>query len=139
MATARMDERRSLGPGPGPARLPGPRELAGMLGVRLSLLRCLCGASQRGLARTSGVSVSTLRRYEAGRTLPRLGPLLRIAESLHTNLDYLLLGENPPSAAQLAEMRVQYKLSQISPRQASAVIELIDGILSQFPRRAAGG
>jgi transcriptional regulator with XRE-family HTH domain len=104
------------------------------LGARLRQVRGWCGASQKDLAAASGVSRSTLVRYENCRSEPHTYPLYRIAVALHVSLDYLLLGRNPPTEEDIAAMRLSWSLGQISRQEAATVVHLIDGILSQMPR-----
>jgi transcriptional regulator with XRE-family HTH domain len=104
------------------------------LGARLRQARRWCGASQKRLAAASGVSESTLARYEKGRTRPRSEQLYRVVQALSADLEFLLLGENPPSEEVIAAMKLRFSLGQISQGEAANVVQLIDGILSQMPR-----
>jgi transcriptional regulator with XRE-family HTH domain len=110
-------------------------------GDRLRTLRRWCGASQRGLAKASGISLYALRRYEKGLAIPRLAELHRIAKALKASLVFLHSGALPPTEEDVAEMRLWWKLNQVSPQQAATVLQLVDGILSQIRRRvpAAAG
>jgi transcriptional regulator with XRE-family HTH domain len=103
------------------------------IGERLCQVRRWCGASQKSLAVASGVSPSTLRRYEKGRTKTRLVMILRLADALQVSANFLLLGVNPPSPEKIAEMRLKWDLGQVPPPQATEIVRLIDGILSQVP------
>jgi len=141
---ASRDDGPGSSPAPAPAgerQPPAPPTHEQELGRRLRTLRKWCGASRHGLAKASGISVYTLRRYEEGRAAAPLLQLHRIAQALKASLVYLHSGMNPPSEADVAEMRLWWKLNQVSPEQATTVLKLIDGILSQLPRRrsAAGG
>jgi transcriptional regulator with XRE-family HTH domain len=103
-------------------------------GPRLRALRQRCGASQRGLARMIGVSPTTLRRYEAGKATPGKEQLVLLAELLNTSVLFLVRGENPPSFLDLAVARLAWTRLRVTPRQASMVLLLIEGILSQLPK-----
>jgi transcriptional regulator with XRE-family HTH domain len=103
-------------------------------GVRLRMLRRWCGASQRDLARVSGVSTYRIRRYESGLALPGAEEVLRLSRALRDGKSYLAGGE-APTAAEAAEMRVQWKLGQVPPPLAAAVLTLAEGLLSTWPHR----
>jgi len=109
------------------------------LGARLRQARLWCGASQKSLAAASGISLSTLVRYEHGRIEPQAEQLYRLSQALHTDLEFLLLGTNPPSAEEIAAMKLCFRLGQISRGEAATVVQLIDGILSQMPRSQRPG
>jgi transcriptional regulator with XRE-family HTH domain len=141
------DERSGSSPEPGPAgkQLLEPQAHARAFGARLRTLRKWCRASRRALAKASGVSVYALRRYEEGRAVASFDHLELIAQALHANVLYLHSGIEPPSEADIAEMRLWWKLDRVSPDQAATVLHLIDGILSQISSQisrrssAAGG
>lgn len=48
--------------------------------------------SQKDLAEQSGLTEAGISRYISGHRLPRLDILLKIADTLHCSLDYLLYG-----------------------------------------------
>jgi transcriptional regulator with XRE-family HTH domain len=102
------------------------------LGARLRQSRLWCGASQKSLAAATGISRSSLGRYENGRVEPRIEDFLRLAQALHVNLDYLLFGQCPPNEEEIAGMRLSWTLRRISGSEAANVVHLIDGILSQM-------
>jgi transcriptional regulator with XRE-family HTH domain len=104
------------------------------LGARLRQARLWCGASQKSLAAATGISRSSLGRYENGRGEPRIEDLLRLAQALQASLDYLLFGQCPPSEEEIAAMRLSWTLRRISGSEAANVVHLIDGILSQMQR-----
>ncbi|HZF11784.1 MAG TPA: helix-turn-helix transcriptional regulator [Thermoanaerobaculia bacterium] len=102
------------------------------LGARLRQSRLWCGASQKSLCAATGISRSSLGRYENGRAEPRVEDLVRLALALQASLDYLLFGECPPSEEEIAAMRLTWTLRRISGSEAANVVHLIDGILSQM-------
>jgi transcriptional regulator with XRE-family HTH domain len=55
--------------------------------ARLKELRATAGLSQTGLARASGVPLSTVRSFEIGRREPTFRTLLRLARGLNVSLD----------------------------------------------------
>ena len=103
------------------------------LGGRLRTLRQWCRASQRSFARVSGISATTLRRYEACSSFPRPAHLATLGEVLNTSLVFLVRGEGPPSAEDLTVLRLAWIMTLASPGHRRAALELAEGILSQMP------
>ncbi len=77
-------------------RYDGTPALRQSCGNRLrAVRRWYRAASQRTLAEASGISRSALCRYENGLALPQPLHLGRLAFTLHTSVEFLLIGENP--------------------------------------------
>lgn len=60
---------------------------------RLTQARKLAGMTQYDLCEAMGVSVDTVRRWEAGKLEPTLSKLVRAAEVLRVNVGYLATGK----------------------------------------------
>ncbi|WP_298778296.1 helix-turn-helix transcriptional regulator [uncultured Fretibacterium sp.] len=60
---------------------------------RLIQARKLAGMTQYDFCEAVGVSVDTVRRWEAGKLEPTLSKLLRAAEVLKVNVGYLATGK----------------------------------------------
>jgi len=124
----------------GPPEMEEPEELCEEvvwsqrdLASRLRELRRYTGASRRRIALMTGINPATQRRYESGKSLPTREHLVRLSEVYCTSVFFLVRGENPPSGLDLAALRLAWTRIQITPRQATMVLRLIDGILSQLP------
>lgn len=103
------------------------------LASRLRELRRWAGASRRRISLMTGISQALLRKYESGQALPTPEHLLRLSEVYNASVLFLVRGENPPSAVDLASMRLAWTRIGITPRQATMVLRLVEGILSQLP------
>ena len=114
----------------------GDRIVLKLFGAKLRLLRECCAASQRELAAASGVSRSSLSRYETGRGLPRLEQFLRLVAALHADIDDLRIDTGMPPEENLAAMRLLFKLKGVSPPEAKTTLQLIDGLLGELTRLA---
>jgi transcriptional regulator with XRE-family HTH domain len=67
-------------------------------GEHLRALREDAGLSRAGLAREAGIPVSTLRGWEAGRSMPGLPALLRLAQALGVPPERFAEGVEDPRA-----------------------------------------
>jgi transcriptional regulator with XRE-family HTH domain len=94
-------------PSPFPTVVPTPGEVARTLGVRVRALRLARDWKRDTLAAKSGVSVSTIKRFELTGTIS-LDGFLRICEALDrlSELERLLV---PPSAVSMAELERKEK------------------------------
>lgn len=61
-----------------------------MLGSRIVRLRAQQGLTQRQLAKACGVSVSTIKNWEADVYEPHLEHIKKLCRALRTNANYLL-------------------------------------------------
>ena len=104
-------------------------------GARLRLLRECCDASQRDLAAASGVSRSTLCRYEQGRALPKPLHVARLVNAMYGNFEFLRPGAAAPKEQDLAAMRLLFRLNRVSPPEAETTLRLIDGLLGELERQ----
>ncbi len=69
--------------------LPDPTTRIGRMARRVYGLRVALKLDVKDLAARAGVSVSTIRRCESGKFVPRRGSLLRLARALQTSAEYL--------------------------------------------------
>jgi transcriptional regulator with XRE-family HTH domain len=69
------------------------------IGARIRAARDRAGLGQKQLARRTGLSVSTIGRYERGLQTPSWRALESVADVLAVPLDWLRLGR-PPAAAE---------------------------------------
>lgn len=65
-----------------------------LISKRIRQYRHLAKLTQEGLADRMGISDTYIRKLEAGKRIPSLELILRLAEALDTTPDYLLLGSN---------------------------------------------
>lgn len=89
-------------PGPFPEIVPTPTEVARALGRRVESLRLARSWKRDTLAARSGVSASTIKRFERTGTIT-LDGLLRLCAALDRLTDFERTLE-PPPAASLAEL-----------------------------------
>lgn len=61
-----------------------------ILNARLRNARQQCGQLQAELAQKADIAASTLSHFEAGRRVPNLKQLIRLANALNVSIDYLL-------------------------------------------------
>jgi len=101
------------------------------IGVRLREMRRACGATQRELAKASGVSVSTIRRFERGLLKPGSSQFVDVVLALRASPAYLIGGIDPPDEATLAQMRLNWTLGRVPPEQADTILRLIEGVLAE--------
>ena len=59
------------------------------IALRLKLLRQLFGLTQKELSEKSGISVSTISKYENGIPVPKINVMLRLARSYGVSVDFL--------------------------------------------------
>lgn len=66
-----------------------------MLGDKLKALRKDSGLSQDYIAEKLYTSRSTVQRWECNKSVPTSGDLIKLAEMLNVDVDYLLNDDNP--------------------------------------------
>lgn len=104
---------------------------------RLAALRKERGLTQHALASRVGIHVTLLRRYEAGKTLPGLDVIRRLALALSVTADVLVFDptERGPSDGLLMDFEAA---SSLPPDDQRLVHELIEGLrLKREVRRLA--
>src|SRR5262249_15601650 len=82
-------------------------------GRRLREIRIERDLSLKQLAGRSGVSLSSLGRYERGRSFPSLDGAVSLAEALEVTVDYLATGAGPKRRASPIALRVERALEAI--------------------------
>lgn len=97
-------------------------------GARLRALRARVRLSQSALARALETTPSTVRRWERGRGLPRLGDLERLAAALSVRPHELLLDETP-QAAPVEVVRLAERLARERPDLAAPAAAMLRGLL----------
>ena len=69
--------------------------LGAEMGERIRQLRIARGWSQRDLARAAGIAnPGMISYYELGERMPSYSTLIRLADTFHVTIDYLLRGSN---------------------------------------------
>jgi hypothetical protein len=84
--------------------------------LRLHELRTFAGLSPAELSVRTGISRSTLYRYESSQSLPDSKAIIRLAMALHTSTDYLLGLDDIPTL----------KFYHLSPEQTAALCNFIE-------------
>lgn len=64
------------------------------IGRRIRQLRKISGRTQQALAEELYVSQKTISSWECDRTEPGIRMMIRLTEVLHTDLHYLMTGQN---------------------------------------------
>lgn len=85
-------------------------------GLRLRELRTAAKLTQSQLADRTGISRSTLYRYENSQNLPDSDIIIRLAMVLHTTTDYLLGLDDEP----------KIKFYHLKPGQAAVMYNFIE-------------
>ncbi len=101
------------------------------LAVRLVAARSLRGLSCGQLAEAAGVTPSMLSSYEAGRVVPSIGGLVRLADALEVNADFLLGRSDEPLAAGERTDAILERLGTLD----AAEMKTIDDLLSTWSAR----
>jgi transcriptional regulator with XRE-family HTH domain len=117
-----------------PAAGPDLAELT--FGARLRVVRQWYGLTQRALGKAGAINPRTISRWELDRAIPDPEELAWLSEALNVSLEFLVRGENPPSEEDRVLTRLAWTVLQISPVDRARVLQLIDGMLSQFPSHA---
>lgn len=118
----------------GTAFAPGENPLQGF-GDRLRAFREKRGLTQRDLARSLGVTLMLISRYEHGVHIPTAEKIVALARILRVTADALLLGDHkgeeqiPFQNVQLFErMRL---LDRLPRAEQATVLDLIDAVLTR--------
>jgi len=77
---------------------------------RLRALRTQASMTQKELGDLIGVSVVTVRNWEAGTKLPSMAAIVALSKTLHTTADYILCIENNPVVHTMPISRSESKL-----------------------------
>ena len=82
------------------------------IGERITALRKECGISQARLADLMGVSRQAVSKWEKGQTSPDTLNLIRLAEVLNTETEYLATGQKKEDSAE-AEPVIQTVVKEV--------------------------
>ena len=82
------------------------------IGERITALRKECGMSQARLADLMGVSRQAVSKWEKGQTSPDTLNLIRLAEVLNTETEYLATGQKKEDSAE-AEPVIQTVVKEV--------------------------
>lgn len=96
---------------------------------RLATLRKQKLLTQQALAETAEISVSILKRYEAGRAQPTLPILRKLAVALGVSADLLLFDKDERGPTD-ETLKLQFEAVSRLPREEKKVIQaLLDGMI----------
>ena len=99
------------------------------LGERISELRGLCGLSQNQLAKAMEVSRQAVSKWETGQSVPDSMKMIRLAEILETDVEYLTtgrrnFGRRPPVVINTTET--------IEKVVEKPVIQVVEKVVEKF-------
>lgn len=102
------------------------------LGERITELRNLSGLSQNQLAKAMEVSRQAVSKWETGQSAPDAMKMIRLAEVLETDIEYLTtgrrnLGRRPPvviKSAETVEKVVEKPVVQVIEKVVEKVVEV---------------
>jgi len=102
------------------------REQTRAVGARIRALREAKGISQRQLGRMIGLSLSVCSQWEAGRSMPSLSVIHRIAPALGTTAEYLWTGRQAEVLESREEREALRALRALPPARRRAIIMLLE-------------
>ena len=108
-------------------------KLRRIFGARLKGLRKQKNWSQKELAARVDIRFQQLNKYESGLNIPPAGMLIKLADTLHVSLDYLLTGnmnEVEPLANSCLFRRFQ-ALEGMTQEDQETVIKVIDAMIAK--------
>lgn len=102
------------------------------LGERIAELRGLCGLSQYQLAKAMEVSRQAVSKWETGQSVPDSMKMIRLAEILETDVEYLTtgrrnFGRRPPvviNTTETIEKVVEKPVIQVVEKVVEKVVEV---------------
>lgn len=105
----------------------------------LARLRKDKGFTQEHLAKTAGINLSQIKRYETGASLPAFEPLRRLAVALRVSADLLLFGkdEHEPDDEMRLLFEAVARFDKGSKRVAKTLFEAL--VLQQQAKRETPG
>ncbi|MGA3184286.1 MAG: helix-turn-helix transcriptional regulator [Candidatus Dormibacteria bacterium] len=102
---------------------------------RLVALRRLKGLTQQSLSDSTGIHVTQIRRYEAGKAEPTLEILRKLARGLGVTGDALLFDETERGPQQETfRMRLE-AIDRLDPAEVKTLEEVVDGLLLKHEAR----
>ena len=102
------------------------------LGERIAELRALCGLSQTQLAKLMEVSRQAVSKWETGQSTPDALNLIRLADVLETDVEYLSTGRRsygrrPPvviNKVETVEKVVEIPVTQVVEKVVEKIVEV---------------
>lgn len=102
------------------------------LGDRIVELRTLCGMSQNQLAKAMEVSRQAVSKWETGQSTPDASKMIRLAEVLETDVEYLTtgrrsFGRRPPvvvNTVETVEKVVEKPIVQVVEKVIEKTVEV---------------
>ena len=102
------------------------------IGDRIAELRTLCGFSQNQLAKLMEVSRQAVSKWETGQSVPDAMNMIRLAEILETDVDYLTtgrrsFGRRPPvvvNTVETVEKVVEKPVIQVVEKIVEKTVEI---------------
>lgn len=110
------------------------------LGERIAELRKVCHMNQTDLSRAMGVTRQAVSKWETGQSIPDAGNLIRLAELLDTDIEYLTTGRRnygrrPPvviNSTQTVEKIIEKPVVQtVEKIVEKPVIQYVDRIVEK--------
>lgn len=102
------------------------------LGERIAELRTVCGLSQNQLAKAMEVSRQAVSKWETGQSTPDSLKMIRLAEVLETDVEYLTtgrrsFGRRPPvviNTVETVEKVVEKPVVQVVEKVVEKIVEI---------------
>ncbi|HYH45393.1 MAG TPA: helix-turn-helix domain-containing protein [Thermoanaerobaculia bacterium] len=118
------------------------RDFLSSFGARVHHLRRQCGLTQSEVAQGTGCSEDMAGRYERGQNFPAGLMLARLGRTLHTTLDYLVLGKRTLGLRDPRLLDLLRSLEELSPERLEEFLRIAKAFLgtkapASEPRRAA--
>jgi transcriptional regulator with XRE-family HTH domain len=107
-------------------------------GKRLCRIRESQGLTQANLALKAGFHCSAISHFEAGRRLPSLDNLTRLADAMSVTIDYLVGREISAKIAGPLTEELCYNFAQLSGYDQQLVVEIAK-VMAIRRRRTKGG
>lgn len=98
------------------------------IGKRIAEARINLNITQEQLEELSGFSVSTISRFETGRTQPSIENLIKLSKVLNVGIDYFLydlIPHNETIQSPTVKEDAVTVLSQMNERQAQYMLDII--------------
>ncbi|HJD20580.1 MAG TPA: helix-turn-helix transcriptional regulator [Candidatus Gemmiger faecigallinarum] len=107
-----------------------------VFGLRLRKYRKDKGLTIEKLAEQIGLSPNYLGDVERGKKLPSMGTFIHLVNVLDISADELLKDE-VNRADYLVDSEISSRLSGLTPRRRTAVLNILDRILEELPQLAS--
>ena len=107
--------------------------LSKRLGANIAAQRKSLGMTQAALAEQMKMEPESISRFERGATLPSLATLEELSLVLKSTIADLLA--ECPSVSYKEEQRLAALLSPLSPRDRSALLDVLESICNLIPKQ----